>query len=244
VTKTTQNRSLLHNNTIKSHDGKSQEITESLLEKAVSDTSNSFEKAHSAETSDLLKIQQDNNHTFDKKRDVKLHKNTPEYRKMHRYVKSIKQYKRERARRKRVRQFSNEGKPYPQIAKELQISERTVARDIKKQKRYDIGQFHKALRKIEQDQIDKFNKETEHLNDIQKFRFLTDLLIKREPLFKIREYNRHAIKIIIDMNDLTDGCPSIHFWPKSPWSLTKPIHFDFYVEHGEQTKHVGGLIQK
>jgi hypothetical protein len=132
---------------------------------------------------------------------------------------------------------------YPQIAKELGISERTVARDMKKQRTFQIGQFHNAIRKIEQDQIDKFNKETAHLNPVKKFQVLIELLIKQRSLFKMREYNRHQIKIIIDMNDLTDGCPSIHFWPQPPWSLTKPIHFDFYVEHGEETKCLGGLTQ-
>jgi DNA-binding CsgD family transcriptional regulator len=244
MTKTTQNTSLLHNNTINPNDGNSQETTQSMLENAVSDTLNLLEKSHLAETNDFLTFQQRDNHSFDKKRHVKLHKNTPNYRRMSHYVKSIRQYKRERARRKRVRQLSGEGKTYPQIAKELGISERTVARDMKKMSHYQIGQFHKALRKLEQDQIDKFNKETAHLNPVQKFQVLTELLIKRQSIFKMREYNRHQIKIIINMNDLTDGCPSITFWPKPPWSLTHPIYFDFYVEHGEQTKCVGGLIQK
>jgi len=243
MTKTTQNTLLLHNNTIGANDGNSQETTQSSYEKEVLDTLNLLERTRSAETSDSLKIQQRDDYSFDKKRRLKLHRNAAKYRKMRCYVKSIGQYKRERLRRKRVRQLSNEGKTYPQIAKELGISERTVARDMKKQKTFQIGQFHKTLRKLEQDQIDKFNRETAHLTPVQRFQVLTDLLLKQESLFKMREYNRHQIKIIIDMNDLTDGCPSIHFWPSPPWHLTKPIHLDFYIQHGEQTKCVGGLTQ-
>jgi len=244
MTKTTQNTLLLHKNTINPNDGKRQETTQLMLEKGVSDTPNLLEQTRSTERGDFLKFQQRDDYSFDKKRCLKLHRNTPQYRKIERYVKSIKQYKRERLRRKRVRALSSKGMTYPQIAKELGISERTVARDMKKQRCYQIGQFHNALRKIEQDQIDKFNMETAHLSPIKKFQVLTELLIKQQSLFKMREYNQHTIKIIINMNDLTDGCPSIHFWPKPPWSLTKPIHFDFYVEHGEQNMCVGGLIQR
>lgn len=244
MTKTTQNTLLLHKNTINPNDGKRQETTQLTLDKRVSDTLNLLEKTRSTEISDLLKFQQGDNYSFDKKRTLKLHRNAPQYRKIGRYVKSIKQYKRERLRRKKVRALSSKGMTYSQIAKELGISERTVARDMKKQRCYQIGQFHKALRKIEQDQIDKFNRETAHLNPIKKFQVLTDLLLKQQSLFKMREYNQHTIKITIDMNDITDGCPSIHFWPKPPWSLTKPIHFDFYVEHDGETKCLGGLIQR
>lgn len=243
MTKTTQNTLLLHKNTINANDGNRQETTQLMLAKGVSDTLNLLEKTYPTETSDSLKIQQHDNYSFDKKRALKLHRNAPEYRKIERYVKSIEQYKLERLRRKRVRQLSSEGKTYPQIAKELGISERTVARDMKKQRTFQIGQFHNALRKIEQDQINKFNKETAHLNPVKKFQVLTELLIKQQSLFQMRDYNRHQIKIIIDMNDLTDGCPSIHFSPQPPWSLTRPIHFDFYVEHDGQTKSVGGLTQ-
>jgi predicted transcriptional regulator len=243
MTKTTQEMSVMHKNTINPNDGNSQETTQLMLEKGVSDTLNLLEKTRSTETSDSLKLQQGDNYSFDKTRALKLHRNAPQYRKIERYVKSIKQYKLERLRRKKVRALSYKGMTYPQIAKELGISERTVARDMKKQRTFQIGQFHKGLRKIEQDQIDKFNKETAHLSPIKKFQVLTDLLIKQQSIFKMRDYNRHQIKIIIDMNDLTDGCPSIHFWPQPPWSLTKPIHFDFYVEHDGQTKSIGGLTQ-
>ena len=40
-----------------------------------------------------------------------------------------------------------------------------------------------------------------------------------ENFLKQREYNKHRLKIVIDMDDLTYGFPAIHFWPKPPITL-------------------------
>ncbi len=57
-------------------------------------------------------------------------------------------------------------------------------------------------------------------------------------LMKQREYNRHMIKIIIDMDDQTEGFPAIHFWPKLPVSFRgRPYYFQFHVQkNGQQSK--------
>jgi len=46
-----------------------------------------------------------------------------------------------------------------------------------------------------------------------------------------REYRRHMMKIIIDMDDLTYGLPTLRFWPKPPLTLIgKPIHYVSFIK--------------
>ncbi len=61
-------------------------------------------------------------------------------------------------------------------------------------------------------------------------------------LMKQREYKRHMIKIIIDMDDQTDGYPAIHFWPKPPITLRgMPYHFQFHVKRDGQQHYLGDI---
>lgn len=78
---------------------------------------------------------------------------------MRKYSKSREQYKRERGRRKKVLELSQEGCTQQEIAKKLHISRRTVARDFKKlhnyievlkfkEKQRIDGLLHECMQKI------------------------------------------------------------------------------------------------
>ena len=61
-------------------------------------------------------------------------------------------------------------------------------------------------------------------------------------LLKQREYNRHMIKIIVDMDDQTDECPAIHFWPTPPITLRgKTYHFQFHVKQNGKQHYMGEI---
>ena len=61
-------------------------------------------------------------------------------------------------------------------------------------------------------------------------------------LMKQREYKRHMIKIIIDMDDQTYGCPAIRFWPKPPLTLRgMPYHFQFHVQQNGKQHYMGEI---
>ena len=61
-------------------------------------------------------------------------------------------------------------------------------------------------------------------------------------LMKQREYNKHMMKIIIDMDDQTYGCPAIRFWPKPPLTLRGiPYHFQFHVKRDGKQEYLGDI---
>jgi hypothetical protein len=56
------------------------------------------------------------------------------------------------------------------------------------------------------------------------------------------EYNRHMIKIIIDMDDQSYGFPAIRFWPKPPITLRwMPYYFQFHVQQSGKQHHIGEI---
>ena len=67
------------------------------------------------------------------------------YRKMKKNTKTVKQYKKERERRKKVVTLLEKGYRAKDIASELQVSRRTVQRDIKKISNYMRGVLNKKM---------------------------------------------------------------------------------------------------
>jgi len=118
-------------------------------------------------------------------------------------------------------------------------SEKTVQRDIKKMQPYYLGLSQKYFRELEQQRVENLHTELEGKNLSQRFIILIQKMVYYNFLMKQREYNRHMIKIIVDMDDQTDGCPAIHFWPKPPITLRgKTNHFQFHVKRdGQQQYH-------
>lgn len=73
------------------------------------------------------------------------------YRRRHVYVKSIKQYREERLRRKRVCELSNLSQE--EIARQLGVSVRTVQRDQAKINPYHLEQFNRFCRELREKQM-------------------------------------------------------------------------------------------
>ena len=169
-----------------------------------------------------------------------LDTNASFYRKMNAYVKSKDQYWKERNRRKQAWKLSSEGLTYKQIAEKLGVSEKTIQRDIKKLRPYYIGQINKAYQIMQEEQIRKFESHLNGLSLTQRFRVLTDLVCEHIAREKEREYNRHLIKIIVDMDHLVHGVfPTLKFWPdQANFSMTKPIHFRIVLRvEGKEIKY-------
>lgn len=169
----------------------------------------------------------------------------PVYRRMNVYIKSIKQYWKERNRRKKAWQLSSEGYTYKQIAEKLGVREKTVQRDMKKVRRYHIGQLNKSWRIMQEEQMAAWEKKLEGLSLSQQFKVTTRLLGEFMDRQREREYNRHLIKIVLDMDHLVHGVfPTIITWPKQKClRVTLPIHvrIAFRVE-GKDIKYGGFTI--
>lgn len=111
------------------------------------------------ETSLLNSFQVRDNTEFSRVND----NNTPEYRRINTYTKSIEQYWKERNRRKKAWQLSGEY-TYKQIADKLGVSERTIQRDMNKLRRYYIGQYNKKRRAILDEQKKRVSAQLEGLS--------------------------------------------------------------------------------
>ena len=178
---------------------------------------------------------------FDNSRSLKQQKG-PQYRKINRYYKSKNQYWSERNRRNKCWELSGQGFNYKQIAEKLGVSEKTVQRDLKKIQHYYLRLSKKYFRELEQHRIDNLHAELEGKTLFQRFSILTKKMVDYRFLMKQREYNRHMIKIIIDMDDLTYGCPAIYLRPKPPITLRgKPYHFQFHVKRDGEQEYLGDI---
>ena len=72
------------------------------------------------------------------------------YRKMRKYTKSVEQYKRERARRKRVLELFEKGYAQKDVAVQLGVSTKTVGRDLKKLLPYMSAEITRSRIRLEE----------------------------------------------------------------------------------------------
>lgn len=175
----------------------------------------------------------------------KKRKYRPLYRVIDNYVKSKKQYWKERNRRKQAYQLSSKGYTYKEIAAELRVSTKTVQRDLKKLSRYITGKINKSISQMQNERWEKLMAPLEGLNEFKRFHELTKILIKLEKQRRGREYKRHLLKLIIDMDDLKHGAfPTIKPWPSHKhFSITLPLHVQFILRaNGENMKYGGFTI--
>lgn len=166
-------------------------------------------------------------------------KKTQFYRKNKHNTKSKRQYWKERNRRKQTWTLSSKGYTYPEIAEKLGVSAKTVQRDMKKLRRYYIGQFNKSCRIMHDKRIEMFEKSVEGLNPAQRFKVTTALLCDYMDRQREREYKRHLIKITVDMDHwIGDNIlPHIITYPKKNFNATFPLHLELaYRVKGEIIK--------
>lgn len=91
--------------------------------------------------------------------DTKKHSNVKkkaEYRRIHKNTKSLEKYKAEKERRKKILELQNQNLTIKQIAAQLEISERTVNRDLAKTMIYVKKQLTQMSRKEDQETISRF----------------------------------------------------------------------------------------
>lgn len=163
-------------------------------------------------------------------------RNTPSYRVIHTYSKSTKQSQRERKRRSQVLKLSQEGKGTREIALALGVTSRTILRDMAKLHRYLIGQINKKYYLLDQQRKQDLETALSKVPLEERFKRLTSLMCWTRKLSKKEEYEQHNFNILINMDDLTNGFPSIIPSNKNT-TMTLPYHINFIgVKNGE--KHV------
>ena len=166
----------------------------------------------------------------------------PKYRVIERYVKSKEQYWKERNRRKKAWLMSGQGLTYKQIAEKLGVSEKTILRDIKKIRPYYYRLSRAYFRKLDEQRQNELREKLEGTSISQQLDILMAEWKRYQQFLKQREYNRHMLKIVIDMDDLTYGFPAIRFWPKPPITLRgKPYHFQFHVQQRGKQHYMGEI---
>jgi hypothetical protein len=105
---------------------------------------------------------------------------------------------------------------------------------------YIKGRTNSYFRKLKQDQIREFNARLEGLSLAQQLKVVYEEMDRWQERFKIRKYMRHARKVIINLDDLTDGFPSVRFWPMtSTVASTLPIHLHFVFQKEGRNYNLG-----
>jgi len=93
------------------------------------------------------------------------------YRKMYTNVKSVQEYKLERARRKRILQLYLEGYTQKQIAEQLNVSAKTVCRDLQKLKKYISFLAWKEQKKVD----DILHAQLQKIPLAMRYNFVTEM---------------------------------------------------------------------
>lgn len=167
-------------------------------------------------------------------------KRTPDYRRIHVYSKSSKQYWKERDRRKQILELFNEGLSFGEIAERLGVNRRTVRRDLQKLERYVKGQISRRAYLLEQEQRKQLEALSE-LSLVERYKALTNLMFRARKLSKKEEYERHNKTIVIDLDNLTpDGYPRVLMGkPSSPFKT--PYNINFVASKDDKPRILGGI---
>jgi len=147
---------------------------------------------------------------------------TPVYRRINTYTKSIKQYKRERNRRKKVLYLRMvEFRSQKQIAEKLGVSVSTVKRDLRKMRRYVVGQNNRAIRLMRAERHRIFEEATEGLSLRERFDYLSLEMDRLREFWRRRGYRGHYTILHLDMTQ-TDkwGIPKLSVLPRQTSSAT------------------------
>lgn len=152
---------------------------------------------------------------LDKKRRLKR-KKTPEYRRIKRYFKSIKQYWKERKRRKQVLHlWMVEFRSQKYMAEKLGVSVSTIKRDVAKLRRFVRGQTNRAIRTMKDEWRQKREQAIEGLSLRERFDYLSLELERQKKLWQQRGYRGHYTIFHIDMTQPGPyGLPKLTILPR------------------------------
>jgi hypothetical protein len=167
-------------------------------------------------------------------------KDNSAYRKVNIYTKSMRQYTRERSRRRSVRLLAEKGLTQQQIAAALSVSTRTIKRDWNKIMPYVKGQVHKEIRQVQDDRHKEFERRYEGLVGNEKLKLLkqdlkevTKIANRLQTKDKRQAPNQQThsqLDYILDLDSPTvDGFPSVIFPKQSSFSLSEGCDMKFYT---------------
>ena len=160
----------------------------------------------------------------------------PRYLKVKDYYKSSKQYWKERNRRKLVLKLREEEYlTVAQIALKLEVSEKTVKRDLKKLKPYHERMVNHYMDVLRKHQDEKWEAELAGKSVTEQFRILGKKMAEYNKMLKHQEYQRHQIYVTINLDYVVGGYPELRVWPqKSTVGFTFPLTFNFlFIKNGE-----------
>ena len=180
----------------------------SLLERSLN---NSFQLSNSEAFSSISPL----------KRQLRPQKG-PSYRKINRYFKSRKQYKKERDRRKQILQlYLVEYRTQKYIADKSGVSVSTVKRDLKKLRRYITGQTNRAIRQFQEEQRQRFEQRVEGLSLRERFDVLSAEMDRFRKLRSGANYRGHYTIFHLDMTQPgAYGIPKLTILPQQTRNKT------------------------
>lgn len=220
------------------------EMSQLMLRKGEGRKIQRTENVSFPEIDDFLRFQDTNNEGFssgfDKKQRVTKRKG-PQYRRINRYLKSTKQYWRERNRRKAAWNLSGEGYTYKQIAEKLGVSEKTVQRDIKKIRPYYYRLSRRYFRELEAERNRKLREELEGKTIFQQYEILSNKMDYHMKLMKTREYRRHVMNVTFDFDAFVTGEPPLVITPAVCSPIAKPFHIRFWLKSANNKRMIGSL---
>ena len=149
------------------------------------------------------------------KRQLKV-KRTAKYRRINRYFKSTKQYKKERKRRKKILHlWLIEFRSQKEIADKLGVSVSTVKRDQKKLRRYVIGQNNRAINLMQEERHKAYEQAIEGLSTRECFDYLSLQLERQKKFWQTRGYRGHYTILHLDMTQADKyGIPKLTHLPR------------------------------
>ena len=163
-------------------------------------------------------------------------RNKARYRKVKKYYKSVKKYKTERIRRKLCWMLSGI-LTYEQIASFLHVSKKTVQRDINKIRPYYERMFRSYAYRLQAEQWAKVQDKMANMSPVQKFAYLTKLMVEERERSHFRKYRSHYTTYMFDLTT-TDkyGIPKLSVLKKgTTLAFPHKISVKFIGRYEDQT---------
>ena len=149
------------------------------------------------------------NAVFDTKKHTNV-KRKARYRRIGKYYKSLDRFKAEKNRRKQALELQNQGLSIKQIARQLQVSERTVKRDFAK-----IMIFIKSKRtQLRRNESLAERNKIQAMTLMEQMQRIKDYEEQKRRIYRTRQCN--SLHIAIDLDQVFGGEYAMSYKPKLP----------------------------
>jgi DNA-binding transcriptional MerR regulator len=145
--------------------------------------------------------------------DTRRHSNVKRkaaYRRIGKNFKGLEKFKAEKRRRKQILQLQDEGLRIKEIAARLQVSERTVKRDLAKVKPYVKGQWTRFVHQEDEKTLEWFT----NLSLKKQIEYITELQETRSIICKTRQCS--DLQVTIDVDAALEGRYAVSYKPHLP----------------------------